>query len=137
MNTRKIEQLLRMNGIRPSHHRMKVYEYLIENRNHPNVDMIYRELIKDIPTLSKTTLYNTLDLFLQKGIVQLITINENEMRYDADTSVHGHFKCNTCGIIYDIRLREPLADFESLNNFQVSESHLYFRGICPACLVKA
>ena len=54
------------------------------------MDMIYQELVRNIPTLSKTTVYNTLNLFL-KRIAVMITIDENETRYDADTSLHGHF----------------------------------------------
>ena len=85
--TKKIQQFLRMHSIKPSHHRIKIYQYLVENRNHPSVDMIYQELVQTIPTLSKTTLYNTLQLFLEKGIVIMITIDENETRYDADISL--------------------------------------------------
>ena len=49
----KIQNLLRANGNKPSHHRIKVYQYLIEKRNHPSVDMIYQELVRNIPTLSR------------------------------------------------------------------------------------
>lgn len=130
-----IEQFLRMHDIKPSHHRMRVYEYLIENRNHPSVDMVYSELSKEIPTLSRTTMYNILNLFVQKGIVSLITIAENEMRYDADISLHGHFRCNSCGQIYDIVLDPSEVKIEGLGGFQITENHIYFKGLCPKCLI--
>jgi len=134
MDTRDLEKLLKMHNIKPSHHRMRIYQYLVERRNHPNVDMIYRDLLQEIPTLSKTTLYNTLNLFVERGIVTLITIEENETRYDADISLHGHLKCNKCGQIYDIRLKTSLLDISGLDKFEVNESHIYFKGICPRCL---
>jgi len=134
MRKNEVENLLKIHGIRPSLHRMRIYEYLLHNRIHPNVDSIYQELIKEIPTLSKTTLYNTLDLFVEKGLVLLITIAENEKRYDADTSLHGHFICKNCRHIFDVRIgsvKEVLADLEG---FDVHEKQIYFKGLCPGCL---
>lgn len=133
MDIKQIENLLRLNNIKPSHHRLRVYQYLVEKKNHPTVDTMYRELIEEIPTLSKTTLYNTLSLFVEKNIVQLITIEENETRYDADTSLHGHFKCKNCGEVYDIRIGLTEEDFKGLEGFEVDESHVYFKGSCPQC----
>ena len=134
MDTSQISKFLQMNSIKPSHHRIRVFQYLVERRNHPTVDRIHRDLIDEIPTLSKTTIYNTLDLFVKRGIASLITIEENESRYDADTSLHGHLKCSECGHIYDIGLQLSSLDFAALDKFMVQESHIYFKGICPKCL---
>jgi len=137
MDITQIRRHLETHDVKPSHHRIKVYQYLVENRNHPNVDMIYRELSDEIPTLSRTTVYNTLNLFVERDLVSLITIAENEMRYDADTSMHGHFRCRHCGTIYDLRLKDSALEFENLDNFRVDESHLYFKGLCANCLAEA
>lgn len=131
---KQIEQILRTHKVKPSHHRIKTYQYLIENRNHPTVDMVYQELVQTIPTLSKTTLYNTLQLFLDKGLVIMITIDKNETRYDADTFLHGHFRCKNCGNISDIRINSDAWKLDGLEGFAVSESHIYFKGWCPQCL---
>ncbi|HEX3012192.1 MAG TPA: Fur family transcriptional regulator [Syntrophomonadaceae bacterium] len=133
MDNESIGKFLQMHDIKPSHHRIRVFQYLAENKNHPTVDGIYRELKPEIPTLSKTTLYNTLSLFVDKKIVSLITIEENETRYDADTSLHGHFKCHRCGKVYDIRLHLSSLNFAELDDFEVYESQVYFQGICPLC----
>ena len=66
------------------------------------MEQIYTVLHKEIPTLSKTTVYNTLNTLIDAGLVKLITIDENETRYDIDTTTHGHFKCESCGI-YDFK----------------------------------
>lgn len=134
MDTSTTSNFLKMHNIKPSHHRIRVFQYLVERRNHPTVDLMFHDLLTEIPTLSKTTLYNTLNLFVKKGIVSLITIDENESRYDADTSLHGHLQCNNCGEIYDIVLHLSSSGFADLDKYQVAESHIYFKGICPQCL---
>lgn len=134
MDADKTRQFLQMHNIKPSHHRIRIYQYLVERRNHPTVDLIYRDLLNEIPTLSRTTLYNTLNLFVKKGIVSLITIDGKESRYDADTSLHGHLQCKKCGKVYDIGLQLSSLDFATLDKFEVEESHIYFKGICPQCL---
>lgn len=134
MDTKNLEQLLRKHDIKPSHHRIRVFQYLLEYKNHPTVDMIYQDLLKEIPTLSKTTLYNTLNLFVERGIVNMISIEENESRYDADISLHAHFKCTYCGQIYDIHLELARLELSGLEQFEVSESQVYFKGICPICI---
>lgn len=96
-----LKSKLLQKGIKPSLIRLKVYEYLVNHKTHPTADEIYNSLLLEIPTLSKTSVYNTLSLFVEKGLVQIITIEENIVRFDADTSVHGHFQCKSCGKIYD------------------------------------
>ncbi|SHH05494.1 Fur family transcriptional regulator, peroxide stress response regulator [Thermosyntropha lipolytica DSM 11003] len=137
MQQKKVEQLLKQHDIKPSYHRIKILSYLLEKKNHPTADMIYQELVKEIPTLSKTTVYNTLNLFVEKNVAIIITIDENETRYDADISLHGHFKCSSCGKIYDIRLNTAGIIPDELEKFQIDESHIYFKGTCPLCLKKA
>lgn len=112
---------------------MKIFQYLIEKKSHPTVDEIYRALSKEVLTLSKTTIYNTLNLFIEKGITKVITIEENETRYDALTDIHGHFKCEVCETIFDIPvLPEHLMVSES-DKFKINEYHIYFKGICHKC----
>jgi len=54
----KLRKTLKEKGISPSVQRLKVYEYIMSHRNHPSVDMIYDDIKNEIPTLSKTTVYN-------------------------------------------------------------------------------
>lgn len=132
-NIENTGEYLKEHGIRPSYQRIKVFDYLIQNKNHPTVDDIYQELIADIPTLSKTTVYNTLKLFQEKGIVLIINIEDNETRFDAYVANHGHFKCNKCGKIYDFELSEDKLNLPELRNYSINEQHIYLKGICPDC----
>lgn len=126
-------ELLRNHDVKPTVVRLKVYDYLISRKNHPTADHLYKNLIGEIPTLSKTSVYNTVDLLLEKNLIQAITIEDNEIRYDADTSDHGHFKCNGCGEVHDFNFDLSGLTHSLPDSFTVSERHLYFKGLCAAC----
>ncbi len=128
-----IGEYLIKNDIKPSYQRMRVFEYLCNNPIHPTVDKIYTELVGDIPTLSKTTVYNTLKLFIDKGMVNVVNIEDNKVRYDADTLLHGHFKCEKCGTIYDYKIDPSDIDYVEIKNFSIKETHFYLKGICDKC----
>ena len=134
IQTKDISQHLRSHNLKPSYHRIKIYEYLLNNKNHPTVEMIYKALAPKIPTFSKTTVYNTLKSLVNKKLATLVTIEENETRYDADTSLHGHFKCKKCKIVYDLPLDLSQLDIPGLEQHRVSEFHFNFKGICNNCL---
>ena len=129
-----VSEYLRSNGIKPSFQRMRIFEYLMNTIEHPTVDVIYKALIHEIPTLSKTTVYNTLNLFVQNNVALLITIEDNETRYDANTSLHGHFKCEKCERVLDFKAEISDLVIKELDNFQINQQHIYFKGICSGCL---
>ncbi|MGL5124854.1 MAG: Fur family transcriptional regulator [Fusobacteriaceae bacterium] len=131
-----IPEHLKSKGIKPSYQRIKIYEFLLNNKIHPTVDTIYKALSLEIPTLSKTTVYNTLDLFLENNLINIVVIDENQTRYDVNTHLHGHFQCKDCKEIYDLELPEETFNIISLKGFQIEESHLYFKGICKNCSIK-
>ncbi len=128
-----ISEYLTNKKIKPSYARIKILEYLVVKDSHPTVEEIYSALVGEIPTLSKTTVYNTLKLFMEADIARIITIEESEARYDADIDSHGHFKCNECGKIYDFHINIPV-EIEALNDFKISEKSVYYKGICRECL---
>lgn len=124
---------LRMKNIRLSHQRLKVLEYLASNLIHPTVDQIHTGLLKEIPTLSKTTVYSTLSTLADAGLVRIINIEDNETRYDIRVEDHGHFKCESCGAIYDFAANIGSLETRDLKNFEIKDKNLYFKGICPMC----
>lgn len=117
--------------IRPSYPRIRVFQYLIERRSHPTADEIYSALAPQMPTLSRTTVYNTLDLFVREKIVRPLSIEENQKRYDADMTPHGHFRCRRCGRVFDFAVETLRAS--GLEEFEVLSGDIYFYGFCPAC----
>jgi Fe2+ or Zn2+ uptake regulation protein len=129
-----LKQELKINKINLSHQRLKVLEYLTQNQCHPTVEQIFTDLHKEIPTLSKTTVYNTLRVLVEAGLVRVITIEDNETRYDIEVENHGHFKCESCGIIYDFCIDIDILSLRDLDNFKINDKNVYFKGICPRCL---
>ncbi len=132
-NIENVGEYLKKNDVKPSYQRMKIFKYLIDYCNHPTVDMIYRSLCREIPTLSKTTVYNTLNLFVEKKLVNVIIIEENETRYELAIHTHGHFKCIKCGDIFDVEINLDSNNCKDLENCKIEEQHFYFRGLCKKC----
>lgn len=131
-----VGEYLKENGIKPSYQRIRIFQYLLDFHDHPTVDIIYKALCPEIPTLSKTTVYNTLNLFVEKKIVNVIIIEENETRYDLVSDTHGHFKCQECGTVYDVACKETNFQQEFLGSCKIEEEHFYFKGICKDCMEK-
>ena len=124
----EISDRLRKSGISPSLQRMEIYGYILKMKNHPTVDIIFKNLSDKIPTLSKTTVYNTLKLFVEKGIIIEILIDKNETRYDANVNTHGHFMTEETGEIHDMDVDVSGLNPEILDNSEVKEYHIYFKG---------
>ncbi|HEC79474.1 MAG TPA: transcriptional repressor [candidate division WOR-3 bacterium] len=133
----KLKSRLEEKGLKPTYPRLKVIEYLSDNINsHPTVEMIYEALKGEIPTISITTIYNTLNAFLENKLVAAETITGTEIRYDIVTTPHHHFLCKICGRIIDIEISCPIFGDgkKMINGHKIEEVHGYFKGICKDCL---
>lgn len=130
-----VNELLKRN-IAPSHQRVMILKYLVENQCHPTVDQIFSALRGIIPTLSKATVYNTLNTFIGAKLVRVLSIEDNETRYDIVTETHGHFKCSSCGRIYNFAVDIDRYVSEDLRDFQIAEKNVYFKGVCQTCIAK-
>lgn len=131
------QRLLRV-GIRPSVQRVAILSYLMEHNTHPTIEDVYNDLKPTIPTVSKTTVYNTLRMFSEKNVAKMITINDHRVCYDGDITPHAHFFCKSCGKVYDFE-NVDIAAYQGKigEGFRIDDTQLYYRGICPSCLAKA
>lgn len=132
-----LEQLkknLQERNINLSHQRLKVLEYLTSHNTHPSTEEIYEALHQDIPTLSKSTVYNTLKVLVEAGVVRELMIENNEARYDIITDFHGHFKCERCGDIHNFSIRLDDLAYKGLGSYLIKQRDVYFKGVCPDCL---
>lgn len=136
MSFESIRKHLTDHGVKASLPRVKIYEYLIQHRVHPTVDDIYNSLNEELLTLSKTTVYNTLNLFVKNHIVTQVLIEDNEVRYDADMSNHGHFKCKVCEKVFDFEYDISEYPIKGLAGFHGEEYHTYVKGTCNKCTKK-
>lgn len=132
----KYVKLLKENSIKITPQRLEILKYLDGHRTHPTVEQIYTELKEKTPSLSKTTVYNSLEILRDHGLIQSITISGSESRYDFKHDMHHHFLCKKCGEITDIDIECPNLGKMLECGHNVEEVHGYFKGICKKCLKK-
>ena len=134
----KVQEYLMSKGIRPSPQRIAIMDYLLDNCNHPTVEAVYDALHTSMPTLSKTTVYNTLKLFEKKQAVQILNIDERNVRLDATMEPHAHFQCMRCGKIFDVPVKNggkmvELLGMNEMTGFEVQQTQIYYKGLCSHC----
>lgn len=129
------EVICKEHNISPSITRKLIYNYLesVHDVFHPTVDDIYKTVKEDIPTLSKTTVYNVLNLFIKYKLANSIQTDNNEKKYEIFHD-HSHFICNQCQKIYDIPNVKLSYEQANLDQFMVEAEDVTLRGICPDCI---
>ena len=128
---------LRTYNLTPSPQRVAIYDFLKNNAIHPTVDTIYQAVLTDLPSISRTTVYNTVKRLAETGAIREVIIEDGELRYDADISDHGHFKCMQCGAVHDLFPPADTPLIEKIHGlpegFSITQIHLCCRGICRQC----
>lgn len=121
-------------GLSHTHPRVEVYRYLCEHRTHPTVDTVYHALLPHNPNLSRTTVYNVLRSLVSKDLIQMLVVEEKEMRFDACMDFHAHFKCQVCGEVFDVTCDQSIQNHVVLPaGFDIEQTHLYYIGQCQRC----
>ena len=131
----QVSELLLAAGISPTPQRLMIYQAVAGRKDHPCVDKVYGELKRKIPTLSRTTVYKTMQLFAAAHLIGRVSIEDGEVRYDGSPHFHAHFKCRECGHLYDIEVEPRIAralDAVPEGFCKQDEQLLYF-GVCPKC----
>ena len=132
--TQEILNQLSANGVKASAQRMAILRFLMENRIHPTVDEIFKALQPENPTLSRTTVYNTLRLFATSGIIRCIETGGDGARWDYSQDDHAHFICTSCGCVTDVDYGDSSQPLPQLPpGYKVQSSDLLIRGQCPHC----
>ena len=98
----RVAEMLRGHGVNPTHQRIEIGYALFGNRDHPSADDILAAVNARHAAASKATIYNTLKLFLAKGLVREVIVDPSKVFYDPNTSVHHHFYDTATGKITDI-----------------------------------
>lgn len=127
-------QHLVKHGIRPSVQRVAIMDYLMKHHTHPTVDTIYHDLLPAMPTLSRTTVYNTLELLHSHNAVQALTIDSRNVHYDSMMTPHAHFMCRCCGRIIDLPMHSDLPQNPLPQHVtHVEQIQLNYSGVCDQC----
>ena len=120
---------LRERGIKPSYTRRRILECIANCASHPTVS-VFQELHDELPTLSKTTVYNVLKLFEEHDIVQSVVMDDQGIRYEFNTEFHGHMKCIKCKQVFDIDLDVKVLESKE---HEILTTKVVLTGICFDC----
>jgi len=126
-------RLLKEYGLKLTPQRLAIIEYLKNNKNHPSAEDIYNALKEKFPSMSFATVYNTLEVLVEKGLIKELHIDSSKRRFDPFTHQHHHFKCRSCGRIIDIEADFEVYIPEFLKGYQVEDFQVVFSGLCPDC----
>jgi len=125
-----------VNRSRLTRQRRAILNLLKSTRAHPTADEIYEAVRKDLPNISKGTVYRNLQVLIDSGEAAVLDIRGTLSRYELRRESHHHFRCQACGRVIDID--EPidpgLDDKVSRETgFVVSGHQIEFRGWCAIC----
>ena len=134
-----IEEILRAKKIKVTPQRMAVFSVLQNSVSHPTVDKIYKKLKPEYPAMSLATVYKTVEVLKQVGLLQELNTGEGSLRYDANINNHPHITCCVCGKVDDvdavnIPYEESIKkEIEDKTGYAIDKHQLYFFGKCPHC----
>ena len=130
-----------MKNIKTHHHktaqRAAILEYLKNNRHHPDAVDIYEYVSKKLSTISRTTVYNTIDLLEKEGLIYEVAMRHHEgRRFDSNPVPHDHLICDICGNIVNVEVdidHDVLLTKKQKQGFDIREARIRFYGVCPNC----
>jgi Fur family transcriptional regulator, iron response regulator len=126
--TEMIETLL-AHGIQPSAQRVAVAEYVLHTNEHPSADEVFARVRKRLPVLSRATVYNTLNLFVAKGLLKELILAEGKVVFDPKTDAHHHFIDDVTGLIHDVPWDAVrVHEVDKLPGLKVREYQVVMRG---------
>jgi Fur family peroxide stress response transcriptional regulator len=126
----------RASGLKLTHQRLEILRELADNREHPDVETLFRAVRARVPTVSLDTVYRTLWTLHGLGLVTTLGARREGLRFDTNLDPHHHFVCVRCGLVRDVvsdtldATPIPAAVRELGGDLDV---HVEFRGVCRAC----
>ena len=128
-----VVHILEEHGIQPSAQRVAVAEYVLQTTEHPSADKVWAGVQETFPMISRATVYNTLNLFVEKGLLRELHIAPDSVLFDPNTDRHHHFIDEDTGQIYDIPWNQiEVNNAKPLQGFEVHDYQVVMRGRCRA-----
>jgi len=137
--TEHIVDRLKDKGHKITGARYLIIKYLAENRIHPSPEQIFEAVKKQLPNISLASVYNTLSLLQENGLIKELNVHRHFSNFDIDTSRHFHFVCTKCGNIYDLfeeKDIEARISIKTKDFSQVEDMALTIYGVCKNCRQK-
>ena len=121
--------LLEQHGIQPSAQRVAIARYVLFTDDHPSADEVWTKVREAFPMVSRATVYNTLNLFVGKGLLRELVLTEGRLVFDANIERHHHFIDEATGKIYDLPWdRVKVSRVDRLEGFAVTDYQVLLRG---------
>ncbi len=120
--------------------RSEILEVVREAEGHLTAGEIFERVRRRDSRIAYGTVYRTLHLLAERGVIQELTFADAASRYDKRIDRHDHVSCRTCGLLLDVDV--PIALIarhvaEEQSGFAVESHHTVFAGRCPACRTTA
>ena len=123
------QDLLEKAGIQASAQRVAVAEYVLETHEHPSADLVWKRVRDRFPWISRATVYNTLNLFVEKRLLQRLNIAEDSVVFDPIVETHHHFIDEKTGAIHDVPWdKVQVCNIESLRDYEIHDYQVVMRG---------
>jgi Fur family iron response transcriptional regulator len=124
-----VTKILRDHGIQPSAQRMAVADYVLRTDEHPTADVVWSRVRTGLPMLSRATVYNTLNLFVRKGLLRQLVLTGGTVVFDPNVDLHHHFIDEKSGKIYDVPWDAvEVRNVDAVEGFDVREYQVVMRG---------
>jgi Fe2+ or Zn2+ uptake regulation protein len=122
------KDILREAGISPSAQRVAIAEFVLHTGSHPSADEVFLEAKKRLPSISVATIYNTLHLFVEHGLLRTLELSHNHTVYDPCMDAHHHFIDDQTGRIHDVPLDAVSVTHKDFDGFDIREVQVVLRG---------
>ncbi len=136
MNTQQLIAKLHEKDFRVTPQRLAICELILSSKEHPTVEHIHHAMQKKYPTLSLATVYQTLHLLTEIGMLQELGFRDGITRYDPDTSPHINIVCKNCAKIQNyesLTIRDFMSQITAELNHSHIEQHLEIHTYCNQC----
>lgn len=128
METSQVLRLLESRGIQPSAQRVAVAGWVLDRCDHPSADQVLEAVRPTLPVLSRATVYNTLNLFVARGLLRELVIAEGNVVFDPNLAPHHHFVDDDTGAIVDVPFEAVAVEQRGPLDFDVRETQVVLRG---------
>ena len=131
-----IIEALRKKGYKATPQRVAICRFALGSRDHPTPQRIYSEVKELQPTVSLATVYKTLRILTELGLIQELDFPKGQARFDSYVEPHVNLVCLRCGKITDFddpAAREIVAKIAAKAEFTRTGQRLDIYGICKTC----
>jgi Fur family peroxide stress response transcriptional regulator len=132
----RFEQVCRDGGVRLTPQRLEIFREVAQSGDHPDAETVYKRVRKRMPTVSLDTVYRTLWLLNEHGLVTTLGPSRERTRFDANLTRHHHFVCVQCGSTRDFTCEE-LDELELPASARalgrIETTLVEARGVCREC----